>query len=528
LKDLNNYGSAKLTSVNEAAHYYWYKDGVLVDLPGSEDDTVRYPTFVQGNCTGTCTGNGNYTLVTAGVDDCPSPPSVAKHIFFNNQAPLSITAPSAFAATVLSPGSIKLTWNDLSSNEGGFEIWSRKKVGTSYTKWEMRILTAANAEVFTDTQRDPSTTYQYKIRAVSNSGRSDYTPTGSGALNVTTTADTTNPSTPQNLIATATAIKTITLTWQASTDNTGIRQYRIFYGGKTLLTGSSNTTFKIENLDLNTVYSFTVKAEDLGGNLSAASNSASANTYVTGLYYEHSTGAWSKIDDIDWSFVEFSGKVNNFTLAPRTQEDYFNFKFDGYLYISTGGSYQFKTTSDDGSRVELDSVVVVNNDGIHDAKTVTGPLQTLTAGPRRITVKYFEYSASQTLSVKWKGPDTGNLWASIPDNALRSGTPPSGRAAIYDSTASASPSTSESMDVVVYPNPAVARDINVQLQKGSSANVNVKLLDFTGRPVYENNINADLLRAGVQFIPENLNDGIYILLVKQENQSVRKRIVLKK
>jgi hypothetical protein len=533
LKDLNGVADARLKAVGEFAHYYWYKNGALVDLAGTQDDTIQSPIFKQGDCTGTCTGNGSYTLVTAGFDNCPSPPSDAKHVYFNNQAPLNITAPGNFTGSVLSPSSVRLGWTDASTNETGFEIWSRRKIGTAYSKWEMRVLTSANVTGYSDTNLEPSTTYQYKIRAVSNGGRSDYTPlSATQFLTVTTTADTTAPTAPSSLVATSTAIKSITLTWHASTDNTGIRQYRIYYGSNTVLTGSSKTTYVLKNLALNKNYSFTVKAEDLGGNLSTASNAASADTYVTGLYYEHSTGAWGDIDDINWNSAEFTGVVANYTLAPRTQEDYFNFKFDGYLYITTGGSYQFRTTSDDGSRVELDSVVVVNNDGVHESKTVTGPLLTLTAGPKRIIVKYFEYAATQTLSVKWKGPDTGNLWVAIPNSALRSGTDPSARMASTDSTNVSAMNSSavedeKIFDFTIYPNPAPGRDINVQLSSDDDSPVYVKLLDYTGRSVYENSVNADQLKAGLQLIPENVGDGIYLLLVNQGKKSLQKRVIIK-
>src|SRR5688572_2487854 len=58
LKDLNSANEAKLSSVGEAEHYYWYKNGALVNLSGSADDTVRHATIPSG------TGNGQYTLVT--------------------------------------------------------------------------------------------------------------------------------------------------------------------------------------------------------------------------------------------------------------------------------------------------------------------------------------------------------------------------------------------------------------------------------------------------------------------------------
>ena len=90
---------------------------------------------------------------------------------------------------------------------------------------------------------------------------------------------------------------------------------------------------------------------DQSGNLSAASNVAQANTFLKGLYYEHSTGAWENIEMVDWSVAEFSGMVTDFSLSPKTQEDFFNFRFDGFLNIDTDGVYQFRLTSDDGNRL---------------------------------------------------------------------------------------------------------------------------------------------------------------------------------
>jgi chitodextrinase len=393
----------------------------------------------------------------------------------------------------------------------------------------MRTLTGVNATSFTDTGLEPSVQYHYKIRAVGNSGRSNYTPAAATEyLVISTTDDNTNPSVPQNLTATATAINTITLKWQASTDNTGIRQYRITYGAQTVSTGSSATTHVISGLNLNTNYTFTVRAEDLGGNLSAASNSASANTFVTGLYYEHSTGAWTDLDAINWNIAEFSGKVPNFTLAPRTQEDYFNFKFDGYLYIRTGGTYQFSTISSDGSRVEVNGTVVVENDGLHGNKTVTGPTLSLSGGAKRIIVKFFEYDGAQSLTVRYKGPDTGNSWINIPDNALSSSaTSSSTLMARADSDTTAMEEPAEAMDISVYPNPTSPNDINILVESGSAgdAPLLVRVMDFTGRPVYQGTFMLDELRGGVRVTPDaTLPDGLYVVIV-QEKDKVQKKII---
>ncbi len=530
LKDLNNGVDAKLKAVGEFVHYYWYKDGVLLDLPGTQDDTIQNPIIKAGTCTGECTGNGVYTLVTAGYENCPSMPSDPINIYFNNQAPIDITAPTNFAGTIFSPGTIKLTWSDNATNEKGYEIWSRRKFGTSsYTSWTMRTLTDVNMETFTDTGLEPSSTYNYKIRAVSNGGRSEYTPAvATQYLVLTTTKDEEVPSIPLNLVAKTTGIKTITLTWSASTDNTRIKRYKIYYGSTIITTTSSQTIIELSGLDLNMNYTFTVRAEDLGGNLSASSNSASADTFVKGLYWEHSTGAWGGIDLIDWSNYEFAGTINNFSLTPRTQEDFFNFKFEGYLYITTGGSYQFRTVSDDGSRVELDSVVVVDNDGVHENKTVTGAIQTLTSGPKAIVVRYFEYTASQTLSVRYKGPDTGNLWVTIPDAALQSGTEPLPAVAARLAAGAENSTDQRVFNSIVYPNPAPGHNVYVKLSTKDDSPVYVRLIDLAGKAIINRIYDAKQIREGVQIVSnEALVDGMYILLVNQNKFSQQHTISIK-
>lgn len=524
LKDLNNFGDAKLKAVGSYAHYYWYKNGTQITM----SDTVSRPTFKAGDCSGTCVGNGTYTLVTAQFDNCPSPPSAGKYIYFNNQAPVNINAPTNFAGTLPNATSVKLTWTDASANESGFEIWRRKLVsGTTYTKWEMRTLTTANITTFTDGNIEPSSTYQYKIRAVSNAGKSNYTPSASNAyLVITTGGDSSAPTAPASLTATGTAINTITLNWQPSTDNTGIRQYRIYYGSTSVVTGSTNPTYTISGLTLNTVYTFTVKAEDLAGNLSAASNSATANTYVSGLYYEHSTGGWVDLNDIDWTATpEFTGKVTTFTLAPRTQEDYFNFEFDGYLYINTAGTYYFQTISSDGSRLELDGVVVVNNDGVHGSRTITSAAQTLTAGPKKINLKYFEFDESQVLTVRYKGPDTGNAYVTIPESALKSGDAPS---AARMAAASEPAQETQPAAATVYPNPTTPSNINVQYDTPDHAPVFLKVMDFTGRQVFAGEFTAEQINEGVQIIPnQNMQDGIYLISITQNDKVIQQRLSIK-
>jgi predicted esterase len=539
LPGLDNYGYAELKAEGNFAHYYWYKDGVLQNLPGSQDDTTRYVKFSAGSCTsGPCTGNGVYTLKVAGPDNCLSAASDPKYIFFNNQAPINIAAPTTFTGSAMADGRVSLSWKDASSNENGFEIWRRRQTGsTTFSAWAMAPITNANVTSMIDKGLQPSSTYQYKIRAVGNSGRSNYTPSASTQyLVIVTAGDTQAPTVPQNVTAAASGIREITLRWTASTDNSGIKEYQIYYGSNAVATGSPATSYKLTNLPLNTNYTFTVRARDNGNNLSGPSNQATANTFVNGLYYEHTTGSFSDIDLINWSLAEFEGKVDNFTLSPRTQEDYFNFQFDGYLYITKSGSYQFQTYSDDGSRVTLDNVIVVDNDGQHSARTITGSTVTLNAGARRINVKYFEYNGGQALVVRYKGPDTGSSWIAIPTSALRSGSSTTSTMTASAMSTEESLMSAESEPVEdgtqmitdIYPNPARPTE-NIRLNfAGSKDPVNIRLLDMMGNSYYENTLSIDDLSGGVEIAPtQQLTKGIYVLMIRQGTKTRKQTLIVK-
>jgi hypothetical protein len=515
LKDLNGFNDVRLKADPGFSKYYWYRNGALMSIADSVYEPVIKST----------TGNGTITLKVAGFDNCQSPASASKTIFFNDTAPINLGAPGSFAASQPNANSIKLTWADAASGEVGFEIWRRKLVsGTTYTSWEMVTLTSANATTFTDTPVEPSKTYNYKIRAVGASGRSNYTP-ASGNLVVVTSGDSQAPTAPTNLVATQAGIQAIKLTWSGSSDNTGIRQYRIYYGSQSVVTGSNVTTFTVSNLNLNTNYTFTVKAEDLGGNLSAASNSASSNTYVSGLFYEHSTGAWTDLDEINWTALpEFTGKVTTFSISPRTQEDFFNFEFDGFIYINTGGSYQFNITSSDGSRLELDGAVLINNDGIHASRTLTSTTLTLSSGPHRINVKYFEFDESHVITVRYKGPDTGNSMVTIPSTALKSGNSVASSSAPTDDTAMRMTTTT----ATVYPNPTTESDINVQMESEEQTPVYIKLIDFSGRQVFGGEFTAEELKQGVRVLPtEKMQNGIYLMQINQNGKITQERISIR-
>ncbi|HUO50194.1 MAG TPA: fibronectin type III domain-containing protein, partial [Candidatus Paceibacterota bacterium] len=99
----------------------------------------------------------------------------------------------------------------------------------------------------------------------------------SGAGSSQSTGDTTAPSVPTGLSATAVSSSQINLTWTTSTDNVGVTGYNIYRNGTKVGTATTNS-YSDTGLSAATNYSYTVSAYDAAGNTSAQSSSASATT----------------------------------------------------------------------------------------------------------------------------------------------------------------------------------------------------------------------------------------------------------
>lgn len=519
LKDLNGGTNAILKSPETHSHYFWYKDGKPVDLPGTEDDTMQVATITPTY------GNGAYTLVVAD-HGCNSAPTSAKYVFFNDKAPVNITAPTDFKGYSTSPDENSLAWKDVSANEGGFEIWRRKKNSeSSFDPWQMAALTAANATTFDDKGVDPMATYQYKIRAVSNSGRSEYVPGGiNEGVVVETLVDTKPPGAPSELTAKMRGVQKVFLSWRPSTDDVRIREYHIYFNGDSIATGSADTTFMLTTLPPNNHYEITVRGVDMSRNFSPPSNTVDASTYFGGLYYEHTTGSWTSLDSIDWSWSEFQGKVRDFTLAPKTQDDYFNFSFEGFVFIENAGSYQFRTTSDDGSRLYLDGKRIVDNNGVHTLKTVTSAAKNLDHGPHAIRVEFFDYIEEDSLLVEYKGPDTNNQWATVSRDVLKSD-----ETVVTGVGEQADNGPEDSFRVSVYPNPTSQDNLHVIVETVLPAPIRVRLLDPLGRGLFEGTFLPSEIASGISISPPGVMDtGLYLVMVTQGRMRVEKKVVVKR
>ncbi|UOB16881.1 PA14 domain-containing protein [Abyssalbus ytuae] len=83
--------------------------------------------------------------------------------------------------------------------------------------------------------------------------------------------------------------------------------------------------------------------------------------------------------------------------------DTFSIRYTGYINITATGNYTFYTNSDDGSKVYIDGIEVVDNDGLHAVVESSGSIN-LTTGMHDIEILFFENGGGESLTVDYSGP----------------------------------------------------------------------------------------------------------------------------
>lgn len=136
--------------------------------------------------------------------------------------------------------------------------------------------------------------------------------------------------------------------------------------------------------------------------------------------YEDFEGSWDALPDFDTLTPVATGTAGNFDIGLRQQNDNFAFRFSGTITAAIAGEYVFYTNSDDGSQLFVDGQLVVDNDGLHGPRTISGPIA-LTSGEHSITVTFFERGGGELLEVSWSNESNGRQ--PIPDDGVI-GVPP--------------------------------------------------------------------------------------------------------
>jgi chitodextrinase len=201
------------------------------------------------------TTNTNVVAIGGGLNDI-TPPSI----------------PANLTATAFSQSKINLSWDASTDDIGvtGYNIY-RDGGGTP--------IATTTGTTYQDTGLSPATFYTYNVSAIdavlNESSQS------LSASDTTDAPETTPPSTPANLMATAVSPYQIDLSWDASTDDIGVTGYNIYKdGGETPIATTAGTTYQHTGLSPATFNTYNVSAKDFSGNESAQSSQVSDTTFT--------------------------------------------------------------------------------------------------------------------------------------------------------------------------------------------------------------------------------------------------------
>jgi len=186
------------------------------------------------------------------------------------------SAPGNLSGGSGNPTIVGLTWTAATDNVGvaGYYIYRDGQLVVNPTSPNPTALT-----YFQDTGLTEATTYTYMVQAFDLAGNT----TNSASINVTT-SDTTPPTTPGNVSVKIGACTKATVTWSASTDNTGVAYYVVYMGispnalSQVAMIKSPTLTYSNYTLSPATTYYVSVAAQDKSGNISYPSTPVAFTT----------------------------------------------------------------------------------------------------------------------------------------------------------------------------------------------------------------------------------------------------------
>jgi beta-xylosidase/chitodextrinase len=123
----------------------------------------------------------------------------------------------------------------------------------------------------------PGTPYVFTVKARDAAGNLSVASNATTVL-LAAPKDSTPPSAPTSLKAVSVTDTRVSLSWTASTDDTGVVVYQVYSGASVVGTALGSTTATVSGLSPSTPYVFTVTALDAAGNVSQASAALSVTT----------------------------------------------------------------------------------------------------------------------------------------------------------------------------------------------------------------------------------------------------------
>ena len=223
------------------------------------------------------TEDTEYTYEVRAFDAAGNQSEASNEVFARTSVSVDDEAPTIplnLKVENVTTDTVSLSWGASTDNIGvaGYRVYRDKQ-----------LVQEVQGEQFTDTGLTEDTEYTYEVRAFDAAGNQSE---ASNRINVRTKeiVDHKPPTTPMNVRATVVTENKVTLLWEASSDESGIRSYQVYRNS--ILVGSlpgDTLSYTDTNLSEKTKYYYTITACDHVGNVSVATKALLITTKGTTL-----------------------------------------------------------------------------------------------------------------------------------------------------------------------------------------------------------------------------------------------------
>lgn len=469
--------------------YDVYKDGVLLTSTTSTTYTV----------TG-LVASSTYSFTVKAKDAAGNASVASNAVSVTTLAPApDTTAPTAptLSASGTTLTTTNLSWTGATDNVAvtGYDVY---KDGV--------LLASTTATTYAVTGLVASTSYVFTVKAKDAAGNVS---SASNAVTVTTlTPDTTAPTAP-TLTASGTTASTTNLSWTGATDNVAVTGYDV-YQGATLKASVTTTSYAVTGLTASTAYTFSVKAKDAAGNVSAASNTVSVTTLANTVTYCASQGNITTDERI--SKVVF-GTISNTSTGTAGYENFTALSTNvvrGTANTITITPLWTSTVYSEGYAVWID----YNQNGVFtDAGELVYSRAASTATPISGT---FTIPATASLGAT-------RMRVSMKYNAIPASCGSFTYGQVEDYTVNITSAAREieentnasTLSFNVYPNPVNGDVLNIS----EVENATYKVFNMLGQEISKGKIENEAIPVS------NINAGTYLLEVTSNGKSATKRFI---
>ncbi len=222
-------------------------------VSGLSSSTLYHYRVLSRDAAGNLTTSADYTFTTSTPPDT-TPPVI-----------------TAIQASSITTSSVTISWT---SNEAAD---TQIQYGTTTSYGNTTTLNASMVTSHSQSVSGLSSSTLYHYRVLSRDAAGNLTTSADYTFTTLTPPDTTPPTIPGNVQASAISTSQVNFNWNLSTDNIAVTGYKIFRNGTQIATTSS-TSYQDSGLSQATTYTYSVKAYDGAGNESDHSNTASVTT----------------------------------------------------------------------------------------------------------------------------------------------------------------------------------------------------------------------------------------------------------